>query len=120
MPFDWKEYHTIAKFLHGDAPIAVPTEASCRSAVSRYYYSAFGHLRNFARDHQKFMPRYSDEDHYLLRDHFKKQKGGLVSKYLGDLRLWRNQCDYDDVLENDEDVYDSAMKAADKIFKIFP
>jgi uncharacterized protein (UPF0332 family) len=37
MPFDWKQYLTLAKTLSQ----AVTDEASLRSAVSRSYYSAF-------------------------------------------------------------------------------
>src|SRR5713226_9055264 len=36
MPFDWKEYLTLAQFLSGRAD-----EASKRSAISRAYYSVF-------------------------------------------------------------------------------
>lgn len=43
MTFDWKDYYHLAKSLSND----VGDEASIRSAISRYYYSAFCSARYY-------------------------------------------------------------------------
>jgi hypothetical protein len=95
MPFDWREYLQLSGFLHGGVG-SFTEEAGWRSAVSRAYYAAFGHARNFARDREGFLTRGTPEDHDRLRDHFRQQRQDRLAQSLGRLRHWRNQCDYDD------------------------
>ena len=95
MPFAWREYLRLAGFLHATVG-GFTEEAAWRSAVSRAYYAAFGHARNFARVHDNFIPTGTPEDHDRLRDHLRNHQQERLAQQLGRLRHWRNQCDYDD------------------------
>lgn len=50
--FNWREFHTIAKYLHENyEDIAdITPEAAYRSAIGRAYYAAFNTARNFAKE----------------------------------------------------------------------
>ena len=86
----------MARHLAG-VPKAVPKEASCRSAVGRAYYSAFGHLRDVLESAGFLLPK-TGEAHgrlvVLLRssshERVRSAAGGLQ-----DLRRKRNSADYD-------------------------
>jgi hypothetical protein len=67
-----------------------------RSAISRAYYAAFCHARNYARDLHGLRLSYNGDDHSLVRRHFRtRRERGVVSK-LDNLREMRNVCDYED------------------------
>ena len=99
MSFCWAEYLIIARFLqtaqHGASP-----EAGYRSAVSRAYYAAFCHARDYARDRLGYRSTYDPRDHPGVRAYLANHELGSLSLKLDTLRQWRNSCDYDDVLNN--------------------
>jgi hypothetical protein len=101
MPFDWKEYLDLAVFLQKQAGGAASAEALLRSAISRAYYGAFCHCRNYARDWLGFHPRNDADDHGRLREWLKQRRRRGVSDRLHRLREWRNECDYYDQLTFD-------------------
>ena len=101
MPFDWQAFLELAANLQEQAAGAEKPEALHRTAVSRAYYSAFCHARNYARDHLKFAPRNDAEDHGRLRAHLKGKKRKGDADRLDQLRQWRNDCDYLDDLAGD-------------------
>ena len=101
MAFDWKELLDLARFLQAQAGSQIGKEAALRGAISRAYYGAFCHVRNYARDRLGFRPRNGPEDHGRLRAHLRKGKTRVLAERLDDLRLWRNQCDYWDELPFD-------------------
>jgi hypothetical protein len=115
MPFVWKEYLFIAQHLQAYTSTNFSQEAAFRCAVSRSYYAAFCHARNYARDHQGFIPSNTANDHYHVRAHFKK-RDVTVASALDQLRQWRNQCDYDDTVAGLTHLLRSAMAEAQKIF----
>jgi hypothetical protein len=98
MPFDWKEYLELARFLQGQTGGPFAAEAAFRSAVSRAYYAAFGHALQYAADYLGFVPRTRPEekaqDHGRLRAHMARRRRRQVAETLDDLRQWRNECDY--------------------------
>ena len=96
MPFEWAQFLDIAKFLleHGKQ-VSILQDAAYRSAMSRAYYSAFGHAKVFATDMLNFVPAGNEDDHILLRDFFKDHQRPEVSRHLTQLRQWRNQSDYE-------------------------
>ncbi len=101
MSFSWDEYLEIAKFLQVGPTTGTSgfsSDATSRCAVSRAYYAAFCHARNYARDKQGFKPTSTPADHGLLRDHYQKKRMNKVARHLEQLRIWRNKCDYDDTV----------------------
>jgi hypothetical protein len=100
MAFDWSEYLTLARHLQGQVNGSFGQEAALRCAISRAYYAAFCHARNYARDCQGFAPTYKAQDHGLVREHFKRRGNVIIATSLDQLRQWRNQCDYDDSIPN--------------------
>lgn len=100
MAFDWREYYRLATILVSGLAGLDP-EAAQRSAVSRAYYAAFCHARNYARDRQGFVPVGDARDHERVRRHY-RGRGGTpeVARRLDRLRQARNLCDYDDTIPN--------------------
>jgi hypothetical protein len=97
LPFDWREYLNLADSLNGVARPYTP-EATSRTIVSRAYYAAFCHARNYAVANQNFVPQGIAEDHRNLRQHFRGQNEPTIASHLDLLRDWRNKCDYDNTL----------------------
>ena len=122
MAFNWQEYLTLARHLQGQTVPEVTREGVVRALISRAYYAAFGHARNYARDWLGFVPRYSGEDHGRVREHLKRRRRWAVGTFLEELRQSRNECDYLDVLsEADLDrLVNDCLAAADYIIRALP
>jgi hypothetical protein len=98
MGFDWSAYLRLAEFL-STLPHGPLEEASKRSAVSRAYYAAFCHARNYARDELRFVPTYRAQDHAEVRAWLQRQgtsRTADAAVRLQSLREYRNHCDYRD------------------------
>ena len=117
MPFEWKEYWELARSLHQQGQEANASEAPARCAVSRAYYAAFCHARNYARDQQGFRPAYADSDHKDIRDHFRERHQTGIAGRLDTLRQWRNSCDYKDSVSSLSKLSSSAISRAGKILQ---
>jgi hypothetical protein len=115
MPFAWIEYLTLARYLQHHVNSGFAQEAALRCAVSRAYYAAYCHSRNYARDYQGFIPSNLGDDHGRVREHFKK-RNIRVAIALQKLRHWRNQCDYDDTVLGLTQIIQSAIAEAQNIF----
>jgi len=100
MPFDWREYLEVARYLQGQGTPAISPEAALRVAIGRAYYAAYGYAHHYARDYLGFVPRGRLEDrtqdHGRLRAHLRQRRRAFVASKLERLRDWRNICDYDD------------------------
>lgn len=96
VPFDWSDYLEIARSLNRGPPPAL-AEAAGRCAVSRAYYASYGHARRYA-SRLGFTPRFGAQDHGRLVGYLRQN--GLTDEAddLETLRLWRNECDYDDTV----------------------
>jgi len=70
-------------------------EPLLRTAISRAYYGAFGHARQFAQARRGFKPRGEAEDHKQLARIF-TGKFGQVANRLTELRQMRNKADYEE------------------------
>ena len=103
MPFDWKQYLELARELVrlSESRNAGPNEAMLRSVVSRAYYAAFCHARNYSRDWLNFQPNNTADDHGRLRAFLKSGKRRGVAVKLDQLRQWRNEADYSDSMTAD-------------------
>jgi hypothetical protein len=55
--FEWKDYLELTRFLQQEAEKTDNPERFLRTALSRAYYGAFCHARNYARDWLQFQPR---------------------------------------------------------------
>lgn len=119
MAFNWREFLELARELAGQASARYSEEAAKRTSVSRAYYAAFCFARNYAATSQGFKPKWTADDHRLLREHFKKLDGvwDEISDVLNDLRKWRNQCDYHDQVDNLQDLVDNSLKSASNIIQ---
>jgi hypothetical protein len=115
MPFDWTEYLLVARFLQSHGGSGFSQEAAFRCAVSRAYYAAFCHARNYARDHQGFRPTGGPQDHRLVREHFRQRGQANVARRLDQLRQWRNACDYDDVVGSFVNMLTLALADAQRV-----
>ena len=119
MPFAWKEYLALARYLQYHVNSSFVQEAALRCAVSRAYYAAFCHSRNYARDHQGFIPKNRADDHSRLRAHFQRCDI-TIAQALHRLREWRNYCDYDDTVDDLSRLLSEAIAEAQKIFNRLP
>jgi len=115
MSFDWKEYLYLALFLQGYGGSSFNQEAGFRCSVSRAYYAAFCHARNYARNNRSFIPTYKSVDHRRVREHFQNLGMTEISSKLDDLRVWRNSCDYDDSVSNISFLVSSAIAGSQEI-----
>jgi hypothetical protein len=124
MPFDWREYLDLAKYLQAQAQTGtIPVEAALRSAVSRGYYAAFGHGYAYATTYLQFLgsskPEDKSQDHGRLRNHLWQRRRAQVAQKLDNLRRWRNACDYEPDLVNTDlnRLVDDAIRAAEYVFQ---
>ena len=102
MPFDWREYLRLARYIQeqGDRSLEIDREAAYRCAVSRAYYAAFCCARNHARDHWGFAGEGISVHRALVEFLRKVNVDGMagIASALITLRDWRNRCDYDDAI----------------------
>jgi hypothetical protein len=117
MPFDWKEYLLLAQYLQSQGNGTFSREAAHRCAVSRAYYAAFCHARNYARDYQGFVSRRDANEHERVRSHFQHRGNMVVANDLAQLRQWRNLCDYYDNSSNFALMLVGAIVGAQRIFE---
>lgn len=122
MPFDWDQYLIFAKGLRDnpDLPsIPCDREAIDRSIVSRSYYSAFHCARIYAENQRK-KPFDWEGIHIAVQMWYRdNRRNSPIPQDLRDFSKIRNQCDYDDDVENLQDLIISSIKTAGKIkFKI--
>ena len=113
--FNWRDYFVLAKNLLGRSD-----EASLRSAVSRAYYAAFCTARNYAIL-KGFQSMATGKDHQLVEQFYSGQKSAkTIATNLGRLRISRNQCDYDDAVNNLQSIVNLSMLQAKAILQAIP
>ena len=118
MDFDWKAYLDLARFLQQHSASSTQPEAALRSAISRAYFAAFCHARNYARDRHGLQLRYSGDDHYLVKQHFSNRRERGVAQKLNRLREWRNKCDYEDSIPDLATLLGGALSEAQMVIAI--
>jgi hypothetical protein len=77
MAFEWKEFIEVARLLKEQANEVAFSEGCRRTVVSRAYFGAYCHARNYAAAFLGFVPRENADDHGRLRAHLrgKRRKG---------------------------------------------
>ena len=116
--FDWSDYLDLARALsgpHGPSVSVQLSEATSRSAVSRAYYAAFCHARNYAQRHLGYVSNNAPSDHGTLRQHYSLHGMKSVADSLDKLRGWRNQCDYRDVVNALQTIVRRSLREADSV-----
>jgi hypothetical protein len=118
MAFEWKAYAELARELEKQALEAVDKEAWYRTVISRAYYGAFCHARNYAHAKHKFHAKGEAEDHKRLTALLIIGKFMQVANRLKSLRQLRNMADHEDdpPLHWDFAAH-SAIQEADKILQ---
>ena len=117
MSFDWREYLDLAEALMGRNSKPITIEAAFRCSMSRIYYAAFCHARNYAQKNQSFAAKCNASDHARIREHFRSSGMTRIAGNLDRLRQWRNACDYDDSIEISEKSYDAMTAQAKYVFE---
>ena len=119
MSFDWRRYAELAKQITDRFEGTELEVASRRSAVSRYYYSAFCFARNIARDRFVFTSRGDQDDHKDVPIYYEKERRMThVASRLRQLRIWRNMCDYNDEVDNLPILVENSATSAEDVFKL--
>lgn len=122
MAFAWINYLELAEYLaSGDSEGPFTEEAGKRSAISRAYYAAFCHARNYASSHWGFIPLKTAEDHDKVATLFLNQDDEVISNIGSDLqtlRSWRNKCDYDDTWNGFPMSVAPAINASSQVFDV--
>jgi hypothetical protein len=114
--FDWKEYVELARSVTTLAG-TFSSEARERAGVSRAYYGAFCHARNYAQAILQYKPFNDGRDHKEVREHLRRKNMTPVAIDLDQLHRLRKKCDYWNQLQNTNKIYSSAITLADNIIK---
>ncbi|PIQ96633.1 MAG: hypothetical protein COV67_08520 [Nitrospinae bacterium CG11_big_fil_rev_8_21_14_0_20_56_8] len=123
MSYDWKEFIRFAHLIN--LPLAqnflcflgsFSKETLIRNGVSRTYYGVYCYSRNYANQKQGFVPSGQAKDHQKLRQHFIENNQTEIADSLDRLREWRNQSDYDDILNDPNSIFQFAELESKTIF----
>jgi hypothetical protein len=98
MSFRWARYLDLANELAGKLVVVEGREAKLRSAISRAYYAAFHHARDYVVATHGQLP-YSINEHEYVKNWFLNQRDRLLIQIgtdLDRLRQDRNRADYTD------------------------
>jgi hypothetical protein len=112
MAFDWAEFLAVAEHLSTASGPACSREALLRSVVGRAYYAAYGVARRYAAQHLNFRVHDRPDDHDRLPRRFISHGLPRVGVFLDDLRDWRNDCDYAEIVDDLEQVSVDALQKA--------
>lgn len=119
--FDWRDNLELARTLGTGTPgetVAIrASETTDRCAVGRAYYAAFCHARSFAVQHLGFAVTGGAGDYGRLVRHFQNHGHAMLAFHLNQLRQWRNQCDYDDVVPNHAQKVHDALREAEAVIR---
>lgn len=115
MVFDWKEYFKQSEFLIRWSGDEFNEESAKRSGVSRAYYGVFCLFRDYAANIGAIEISGESEDHSALRRYFRRSGDIVTYEELNDIRTWRNQCDYDNEIDNINRLARDALRTARKL-----
>ncbi len=115
MPFDWRDFLSLAKELSNYAETSSLQEAAVRTAVSRAYYAAFCWAMDYASKSLGFQRSGTAEDHATLRQLLQQSNQTKIASKLNNLRRWRNLCDYDANTPNLGSLVQNALAYAEKV-----
>ena len=112
MAFSWADFLRIAWFLRFAAIVLPYGDAARRSCVSRAYYAAYCTARAYAEDEHRFVRTAGAGDHRKVAQLLNSIGKTEEALFLGQLRVARNQCDYDDVISGLVKLVPEAVRKA--------
>jgi len=117
MAFKWSEYLDLAQFLYnnGSNINQVTQESAYRSAISRAYYAVFCYAREYAFINYGFITTKSTNIHKEVENQFRRKGLLKIADNLRDLRIWRNQCDYDNEVDDISSMIQKSIIKAQEI-----
>ncbi|MFZ1898100.1 hypothetical protein [Methanoregula sp.] len=121
MPYNWYNYLVFARNLNNN-PVFIASvcddETIKRNCVSRAYYAAFHHAKNYAETQGGF--KFPEDDvHAAVKRWFKQNKKFNVWNDLRELSTWRNDCDYKDEVSNLDTLTIKSLKGAERVHHYF-
>jgi len=84
--------------------------------VSRAYYAVFCYAREYACIKYGFKPSTLPDVHKEIEIQFRKMDLYRIANNLRDLRKWRNQCDYDNQVNDINSMVQKAIMRAREVF----
>ena len=120
MPFDWREYLGVSRYLEGKSGDDFSEEAAARAGISRAYYAAHISAKNYAESQWGFLPpRELETSHKAIRDKFHREGRREVEEKLKELSQWRKMSDYDNELRaNVSMMHTSAIQRAEEVLNL--
>ncbi len=117
MPFDWREYLGVSRYLKEKAGPGFSEEAAARAGISRAYYAAYISARNYAESKWGHLPQPGREtSHKDLRERFHLQGRLDVEEKLRELAQWRKKSDYDNESHaNIRMMHENAIRRAEEV-----
>ena len=112
MPFDWRDYLSLAQELSQRQD-----KAALRSAISRAYYAAFCSARNYLRQQGAAIPP-TEASHKVVWEMY-QQKGkthAAIYQSGNRLKTRRRQADYEDQVGNLATEATAALNDARNVF----
>ncbi len=120
MRFNWREFLAFAQATATLSGVGFSVEAAQRSAVSRAYYAAFCHAREYATLQLGYSPSYTARDHVSLRAHLRLHGLEPIAEMLARLRIWRNRCDYTNQVANLVEMLRNALETSELVIHMLP
>jgi hypothetical protein len=111
MPFAWSDLLDLAVHLQKEAANLPSANACFRTALNRAYFAAYGHARSYAIRFLGFPERANADDHGRLRAHLRQKKRARDGARLDDMRLWRNEADYEEELSFEGELEQTVANA---------
>ena len=97
--FNWNEFYQLAEHLNTDYSF-YSQEAIQRTIVSRAYYASFGMAKEVLEHKYKIIVPQNAASHEYVRIEYGKLGRDNIKNALGELRKYRNCCDYNKNVKN--------------------
>ena len=122
MSFDWQTFYLVAKELEQNDAQDNLTDARLRSSMSRAYYSVF-HLSRTFLEERRGKPKLGEHDNihqYVIHefDIGPDRQWKQIGNFLGKLRKYRNNADYEETIDNLPQSAGMALALAEKTLEI--
>ena len=112
--FNWNEFFQLAEHLNTDYSF-YSQEAIQRTIVSRTYYAAFGMAKEILEYKYKIGIPQNATSHEYVRIEYGKLGRNDIKNALGQLREYRNCCDYDKNVKNLHVFVNLSLKLSEEI-----
>ena len=114
--FNWNEFYQLAEHLNTDYSF-YSQEAVQRTIISRVYYASFGMAREVLEHKYKIIVPQNAGSHKYVRSMYEKQGRNDIKNALGELRKYRNCCDYNKNVRDLHELVHRSLTLAEEIIK---